>query len=553
MAQALGMSEFRVRCLDCGTEAPFEPQTLPCPACGSEWRRVRYDYPAIRRIWQEELHARPFDLWRYRELLPLTTSRIQPRIGGTPLLSAPNLGKMLGLNRLFIKDERLNPTGSFKDRQAAVTVAALGEHGIREAVVCSTGNVAIAFAAACARAGIRLWAFLTSLVPAEKMHEVAIYGTEVIKVTGTYDQAKQLAAQFAASRGLYLDRGARSLPAVESMKTISFEITEQLEWHCPDWYVQPVSGGLGPYGVLKGFSELKELGLTDKLPAIAAIQTEGCAPMAAAWEQDLEQAEPVRTPTTYITTLTTGDPGRTYTLLREQMLAESGGTMTAVSDEAAYRALHLLAKTEGLSVEAAAAAGVAGLIKLAEQGTFKSDDVVVLNCTGHTMPVEDRLLAPDWATDVELESRTGAPRDGLLAALASLDRRRLRRILIVDDQADARRLIRRVLEARGNYALEEASHGEQALEIVDQRPPDLIVLDLMMPEMDGFTLLEKFKDRQHTRDVPVIVVTAKELSSNEWDKLEGKIERLITKGNFLSDELIDEIEQMLVQPGSGGS
>ncbi|MEJ2010740.1 MAG: pyridoxal-phosphate dependent enzyme [Anaerolineales bacterium] len=546
------MSEFRVRCLDCGTEAPFEPQTLPCPACGSEWRRVRYDYPAVRRIWQEELHARPFDLWRYRELLPLRTSQIQPQIGGTPLLSAPNLGRMLGLNRLFIKDERLNPTGSFKDRQAAVTVATLSEHGIREAVVCSTGNVAIAFAAACARAGIRLWAFLTSLVPAEKMHEVAIYGTEVIKVTGTYDQAKQLAAQFAASRGLYLDRGARSLPAVESMKTISFEITEQLEWHCPDWYVQPVSGGLGPYGVLKGFSELKELGLTDKIPAVAAIQTEGCAPMAAAWKQDLEQAEPVRTPTTYITTLTTGDPGRTYTLLREQMLAEGGGTMSAVSDEAAYRALHLLAKTEGLSVEAAAAAGVAGLIQLAEQGTFKPDDVVVLNCTGHTMPVEDRLLAPDWATDVELETRPGAPRDGLLAALASLDRRRLRRILIVDDQADARRLIRRVLEARGNYALEEASRGEQALEIVDQRPPDLIVLDLMMPEMDGFTLLEKFKSRQHTRDVPVIVVTAKELSSDEWDKLEGKIERLITKGNFLSDELIDEIEQMLVQPGSSG-
>jgi threonine synthase len=547
------MSEFKVRCLDCGTEAPFDPRILPCPVCGSDWRRVRYDGRAVRRIWQEELHSRPFDLWRYRELLPLAKLQTPLRIGGTPLLPAQNLGKMLGLNHLFIKDERLNPTGSFKDRQAAVTVAALLEHGVREAVVCSTGNVAIAFAAACARAGIRLWAFLTSLVPAEKMHEVAIYGTEVIKVTGTYDQAKQLAAQFAASRGLYLDRGARSLPAVESMKTIAFEITEQLEWGCPDWYIQPVSGGLGPYGVLKGFSELKELGLTDTMPAIAAIQTEGCAPMASAWDQGLDRAKPVRAPSTYITTLTTGDPGRTYTLLREQMLAEGGGTMTAVSDEAAYRALHLLAKTEGLSVEAAAAVGVAGLIKLAEQGTFKVDDIVVLNCTGHTMPVEDRLLAPDWATDVELEARPGAPRDGLLAALASLDRRRLRRILIVDDQPDARRLIRRVLEARGNYALEEASRGEDALEIVDQRPPDLIVLDLMMPEMDGFTLLERIKKRQHVRDVPVIVVTAKELSASEWDMLEGKIERLITKGNFLGDDLIDEIEQMLAQPGGGQS
>jgi threonine synthase len=236
------MDEFIIRCLDCGKEERYAPLKLPCPACGSEWREARYDLSTVRRIWQDNLHARPFDLWRYHELLPLSKDPPTRRIGGTPLYPAPNLAGMLGLKKLFIKDERLNPTGSFKDRQAAVTVKALSEHGIKEAVVCSTGNVAIAFAAACARAGIRLWAFLTSLVPAEKMHEVAIYGTEIIKVTGTYDQAKQLAAQFALSRGLYLDRGARSLPGVESMKTIAFEIAEQLEWNAPDWYLQPVSG-----------------------------------------------------------------------------------------------------------------------------------------------------------------------------------------------------------------------------------------------------------------------------------------------------------------------
>jgi threonine synthase len=549
MQKASTMHQIVARCLDCGAEETFDPRRLPCPACGSEWRQVVYDYAAVRRIWQDELHARPFNLWRYKELLPLTHPVPFRPIGGTPLFRAPNLASMLGLKHLYIKDERINPTGSFKDRQAGVTVAALVEHDIHEAVICSTGNVAIAFASACARAGIRLWAFLTSLVPAEKMHEVAVHGTEIIKVTGTYDQAKQLAAQFAARRGLYLDRGARSLAAVESMKTIAFEIVEQLEWRAPDWYVQPVSGGLGPYGVLKGFNELKQLGLIDGMPAIAAVQTEGCSPMASAWEHGQAQAEPVLAPTTYITTLTTGDPGRTYTLLRNQMLAEGGGTMTAVSDEAAYRALHLLAKTEGLSVEAAAATGVAGLIKLAEEGQFKPDDVVVLNCTGHTMPVEDRLLAPDWSTEIEIPTRTGAPRDGLLAALASLDRRRLRRVLIVDDQPDARRLIRRVLEARGKYTIDEAPDGRRALEIADQRPPDLIVLDLMMPEMDGFSLLDQFKNRQHTRFVPVVVVTAKELTPDEWEKLDGKIERLITKGNFLNDELIAEIEQMLNPSG----
>ena len=128
--------------------------------------------------------------------------------GGTPLIHAVNLGMMLGLPRLYIKDERQGPTGSFKDRQAALSIAALKEAGITEAVLASTGNVAIAYSAYAARAGIKLWAFLTSLVPAEKMREVAIYGTQVVKVTASYDQTKQLAAEFARQRGLYLERGS---------------------------------------------------------------------------------------------------------------------------------------------------------------------------------------------------------------------------------------------------------------------------------------------------------------------------------------------------------
>ncbi len=148
--------------------------------------------------------------------------------GGTPLFPASNLGMMLGLNHLYIKDERQGPTASFKDRQAAVTMAALKEAGVTEAVVASTGNVAIAYSAYGARAGIKIWAFLTSLVPAAKMHEVALYGTQVVKVTSTYDQAKHLAAEFARKQGLYLDRSARSMLNVEAMKTMAYEIAEQL-------------------------------------------------------------------------------------------------------------------------------------------------------------------------------------------------------------------------------------------------------------------------------------------------------------------------------------
>ena len=313
--------------------------------------------------------------------------------GFTPLIHASNLGMMLGCPNIFIKDERQGPTSSFKDRQAAVSIASLKEAGIKEVVLASTGNVAISFSAYAVRAGIKLWAFLTSLVPAEKMREVAIYGTQVVKVTGSYDQAKQVAAEFARQRGLHLESGSRSIPAVEAMKTIAFEIAEQLTkelgpaptnlaksindngkrahethaWRVPDWYIQSVSGGLGPLGVQKGFYELCEMGLADRVPAMACIQTEGCAPMVHAWQQNLDVAEPVRSPRTHIATLSTGDPGRTYTLLREGMLSAaknfslprgasgSGGIFDSVSDEETFRTIHVLAKMEGISVEPASA------------------------------------------------------------------------------------------------------------------------------------------------------------------------------------------------------
>jgi len=471
---------------------------------------------------------------------------------------------LLGLPNLYIKDERQNPTGSFKDRQAAVTVAALLEHNINEAVICSTGNVAIAFSAAFARAGLKLWAFITSLVPPDKMHEVAIYGSQVIKVTGTYDQAKKLAAQFSLERGLFLDRGVRSITALESMKTIAFEIAEQLAklqlpsnvetkktstWSSPDWYIQAVSGAIGPLGVIKGFQEMHAAGLVDKIPALACIQSAGCAPMAKAWEADLDVADPVLSPKTHITTLTTGDPGRAYTLLRQRMLETGGGTIDSVSDEDAFRALGLVAKVEGLSIEPAAAVAFAGLIKLVRQGVIHPDDVVVINCSGHTMPVESRLLGPAWSKDISVDDFEfpAHPREGIVAALTQIDQTQMRNVLVIDDQADARRLIRRLLEAQGTFLVAEAESGPIALQLVKQSVPDLIILDLMMPEMDGFALLDRLRAQMPTHDIPIVVVTAKELTSVEWKRLDGHIEQLMTKGDFFVEELIEEIEEALRQ------
>ena len=565
-----------VECLDCGHILSFGPGIIACPKCGSQWQEVRYPYAQIGAELPALLAERPFDLWRYRELLPVLNYRSSMSLGegGTPLIHAGNLGLMLGCPHLYIKDERQGPTNSFKDRQAAVGVAAMKEAGITEAVVSSTGNVAIAFSAYAARAGIKLWAFLTSLVPGEKMREVAIYGTQVIKVTGTYDQAKKIAAEFANQRGLYIELGARSMPSVEAMKTIAFEIAEQLtwlarqdnptlgerldktrqnqaQWIIPDWYFQAVSGGLGPLGVQKGFHELRLAGLTDAVPAIAGIQTAGCAPMAHAWKQGLDTAHPVYSPRTHIATLSTGDPGRTYTLLRQRMLAEgnprSDGCFDDVTDEEAFRAMHILAKLEGISIEPASAVAFAGMIKMVRAGLIKSSDVVVINCTGHTMPVESTILGDNWARNVIAPSlgQEETPQEGLLAALSQVTSDRFSRILIVDDTEDARRLIRRILQAQGNYTFYEASDGRQALEIARQELPDLMILDLMMPEVDGFGVLDELKSDPRTEPIPVIVVTAKELTPEEKKRLNGHIHKLMQKGEFMNDELLDEVRSLV--------
>ena len=151
------------------------PNVSTCSKCGSGWREARYDYEKIRKTILEDIRTRPFDIWRFYELLPIQAPHptISMGEGGTPLLKAPNLGMMLGCANLYIKDERQNPTNSFKDRQASITVTTLKEVGITETVLASTGNVAISYSAYASRAGIKLWAFLTSLVPAEKMREVA--------------------------------------------------------------------------------------------------------------------------------------------------------------------------------------------------------------------------------------------------------------------------------------------------------------------------------------------------------------------------------------------
>lgn len=547
---------FIIKCLDCGHNAPYYPTSTTCPKCNSQWREAEYDYELIAKTLRAKLAKRQPGLWRYRELLPVLNPNVSLSLGegSTPLIRAVNLGMMLGCPNIYIKDERQGPTSSFKDRQASVTIAALKEAGITEMVAASTGNVAIAYSAYASRAGLKLWAFVTSLVPGMKMREIALYGSQVIKITGSYDQCKQVASEFARQRGLYQDMGARTITSIEAMKTIAFEIAEQLTaiedpeedttWRTPDWYVQAISGGMGPIGVYKGFREMKQMGWTDRMPAFAPIQAEGCAPMVNSWKKGLEKVEPVTSPLTRIETLATGDPGRAYEFLRSYVNS-TNGAFESVSDEDAFRAMHVLAKMEGISAEPAAGVAFAGLFKLIRAGVIKPSDTVVVNCTGHTMPADSSILGENWSRDVKFPTLGETPQDGLLSALTQVAPERFPKIVIVEDTTEARRLIRRILQSQGNFTILEATNGREGLDLIQSELPDLVILDLMMPEMDGFTVIQALRSNPETATIPVIVATAKELTPDEKSRLGGQIQALMQKGDFLNDEFLDEVKALI--------
>jgi threonine synthase len=531
-----------LECVLCGHHQPYKAFTPAiCTQCKSQWLEARYDYTAFKREILRGLPDRPNNLWRYQDILPIENPSqldLYPS-GGTPLWLSQRFATALGHDKVYIKDERYAPTSSFKDRQAAVAVAAMLENGIKEAVIASTGNAAVAYAAACARSGIKLWVFMTSLVPQEKLREAALFGAEVIRVSGNYDQTKQIAAQFAQRRQLLLDRGASSIPARESMKTIAYEIVEQLGWRAPDWYIQAVSGGLGPLGVYQGFKELLNMGLIDRIPKMGIIQAEGCSPMVKAFKAGKDVADPL-VPDTCIIILSTGDPGATYTYLWK-LTQQFGGTMESVSDAEAFAAMRALAKSEGMAVEPATAVAFAGLEKMLKQGTISPEETVVINCTGHTFPVEKHVLGDQWAVDVHLsEGQSPAPQEGLQAALENLDEK-ARTVLLVDDNSDDALLIRRLLEARKAYRVYHAKDGWEGLAMARQKLPDLIISDLTMPGIDGFGLVEELKLDPRTRDIPVVVVSAKDITTEERRRLNGHIQALYQKGSLQPRKFVEKV------------
>lgn len=549
------MKQIELECSYCHTFVSLHEFTGACEACGETIVEARYDTPADISAWIETIQKRPTSLWRYHEVLPIydTGNIISMGEGLTPLIKSKALAESLGLKHLYFKDERQGPTGSFKDRQASVAISALYEKGIKEVVVASTGNVAIAYSAYGARAGIKTWAFFPELAPDDKMRESALYGSEIIKTTGTYDQTKALAASFAHTKNIFLDRGIKSVAAIEAMKTMAYEIAEQLGeamgdgiWRSPDWFLQGVSGGMGPIGVGKGFREMQDMGLVDSLPAFGLIQSEGCAPMVQAFKNGQRVATPIDDSKTVIATLATGNPGRAYELLYDYVQV-NGGHFESATDEEAFRAILILAKKEGISVEPAVGVTIAGLIRMAKNGIIKPDDIVVVNCSGHTLPVEKRILGDQWQREVDLTNAGNTnqvPKDDILSTVSNMQRN-LKRVVIIEDNEDAARLISRLLEAHGNCEVYLAQNGNRGLKLIDKVMPDLIITDLMMPEVDGFMVIESLRANQNLRSIPIVVVSAKELTVAERNFLSENTIAVLQKGSIIDDGFIEALIEKL--------
>ena len=384
-----------LQCHLCRTPFPAEALYV-CDRCLGPLEPV-YDYSAIR-LTREEIARRPKSLWRYRELLPIVG---RPRTGFdagfTPLVRCDRLAERLGVDELYIKDDSVNhPTLSYKDRVVAVAATRAVELGFKVLACASTGKLANSVAAHAARLGLECCVFIPDNLEAGKLLGSAIFGPTILAVAGNYDDVNRLCTQVADRYGWgFVNINLRSYYA-EGAKTYGFEIVEQLGWRYPRHVVSPVAGGTLLPRIVRGFRELREIGLVDgDLPRVHAAQAAGCAPVVRALEAGLDHPEPVR-PDTIAKSIAIGNPADGYQVIR--CVRDTGGSGVAVSDRQIVDAIQLLAETEGIFTEPAGGTTLAGAIDLIQRGVIPRDESLVVCVTGNGYKtaevVSDRLAAP---------------------------------------------------------------------------------------------------------------------------------------------------------------
>lgn len=368
-------------CRECRARYPLEPRYV-CERCFGPLE-VSYDYTAIReRLHPERIAMRPPSMYRYRELLPLEEDEepVDLGVGYTPLLHAPRLGKLLGMEHLYLKCDTTNPTHSFKDRVVSVAVTKARTFGF-EAVACaSTGNLANAVAAHAARGGMKAFIFVPSGLERPKMLTTGIYRPVVVEVEGTYDDVNRLCAELAEEyRWAFVNVNLRPYYS-EGAKTLAFEVAEQLGWRAPDHVIVPVASGNLLVKIHKGFEELTGLGLIPPHPIrFHGAQPEGCAPVARAFAAHADTVMPVR-PSTIAKSLAIGNPADGVYVL--SIVRKTGGIVEMAGEEEIVEGIRLLAETEGIFTETAGGVTVAVLRRLASQGLIDPEEVVVAYITG---------------------------------------------------------------------------------------------------------------------------------------------------------------------------
>ncbi|WP_130870027.1 threonine synthase [Intestinimonas massiliensis (ex Afouda et al. 2020)] len=369
------------KCVKCGKEYAAAPDLTTC-TCGGILD-IQYDYAAIRRDFSPKDLARSDDrsMWRYRPFLPVEDTTPPPplRVGWSPLYQADRLAKELGLKKLYVKDDGLNPTASLKDRASSMAVAKAGEAGAHTIACSSTGNAASSLAGNAAAAGFETYIFVPSRAPKGKVAQLRIFGATVISVDGSYEDTFEL-SKAAIDRWGWYNRNAAINPYLsEGKKTVTLEIMEQLNWQVPDFVALSVGDGCTIAGAWKGLKDLYAAGFIDRLPRLIAVQAEGCCPLNRAIQTG-KPWEPMEE-NTLADSIAVGVPRNPDKALNA--IRESNGVAVNVSDEEILAAMRLLGRTQGVFGEPAGVTGTAGVKKALELGLISPDSTVVSIVTGN--------------------------------------------------------------------------------------------------------------------------------------------------------------------------
>ena len=387
------MAKFIYECVDCGKQYVDNQVTYLCPVCSKDQKPMRplfgvlkvlYDYDSVKKTFDADRikRRRMSGAWRYHELLPIMEKKSIPPLmtGSTPLRPAHRLRIALGLKKLYLKDDTCLPTASFKDRASALAVARAHEEKRDVIVAASTGNAASSVAGMCASVGKKCVIFCPASAPAAKLAQIAVYGAELLPVKGTYDDAFELSLAATREFGWYNRNTAYNPMTIEGKKTVALELWEDLKYSLPDKILIPVGDGVILAGVAKGFEDLKQLGLIEKLPQLICVQAEGSCAITKAFESGADDVAPHPNASTIADSICVQAPRNGRWSLK--VLRESGGFCVTVTDEEIVSAISLLGHTEGLFAEPAAAATVAALKKLALKNKISPDETVVALITG---------------------------------------------------------------------------------------------------------------------------------------------------------------------------